>query len=308
MNFNLLGQHHRLIIFTVSMILCTFVTTFSLGQLKDVSTYDFADVLGEGGIAAVTLMWITVILMSRPAGQLTNYLVVGLVFMHISVLADFLDEFLFYPPEQLWITAYESIPAPIGMLLTTFGLYQWHKEQVSINQQLKKREQSFREHQSIDFITGLYNGQFMEAQIERMIERTGTKKINTNNQLLMLDIDQFDDFVRLNGDPAADRVLRELSELFLMNLRPIDLLCRYAGDRFIALLPNLTSVQLNAVTQQLEQAIASYSIKPASSVAATYLSFSFSHCSSKEFESAQSAFELLNNRMVQQKQNRLRVA
>ncbi|MDC2890410.1 diguanylate cyclase domain-containing protein [Psychrosphaera algicola] len=93
-----------------------------------------------------------------------------------------------------------------------------------------------------------------------------------------------------------------------MNLRPTDLLCRYAGDRFIALLPNLTSSQLGSVIHQLEQAIASYSIKPTSSVAATYLSFSYSHCSTKEFESAQSAFELLNNRMVQQKHDRTRVA
>lgn len=304
MNFNLIEQHFRLTLFSVSMIVLTFLTTFSLGELKPSASYDYADLLGEGGIVAVTLMWIVVILISRPAGQLTNFLVVGLVFMHVSVLADFLDEFLYYSQEQVWITAYESIPAPIGMLLTTYGLFQWHKEQVSINQQLRKREQSLRHHQTIDFITGLSNPQFMTAQIDRIIERNNLK----NCHLMMLDINHFDQFVRKHGDPAADLVLRELSELFLMNIRHTDLLCRYAGDRFIVLMTNINHDGVMALTKQLESAIASYAIKPTDSVMPDYLSFTFSLCSGYEFECPQQAFDLLNQRMEQQKQLRHQAA
>ncbi|WP_253861341.1 hypothetical protein [Pseudoalteromonas sp. SCSIO_11900] len=39
---------------------------------------------------------------------------------------DLLDEWL-KQPSQLWLTWFESLPAPFGMSLTSAGLYYWHQ-------------------------------------------------------------------------------------------------------------------------------------------------------------------------------------
>ena len=279
--------------FALTMISITLLVTFSLGSLKSGAEIDTTDLIGEGGIVAVTLMWLVVTLVSRPAGQLTNLMTVGLVFMHIAVLADFLDEFLKYPAEYWWLSAYESIPAPIGMILMSIALYQWHQEQLQINQQLRKREFLYRDHGLIDFITGLYSAQYMQKQLDSLMTRSPNQDI----QMLMVDIDYFEQFIQQHGDHAGDRILRELSELFLMNLRTTDLLCRYAGDRFIIMLTDSSRQQAKLMQDQFEQALAGVSIKASDSMTTTSFSFTLSSCSRSEFDSADNAFSLLNQRM-----------
>lgn len=300
MKMNLLKIHLKLVIFAVFMVALTLFVTFSTGTVKAAGSIDVTDLIGEGGIVAVTVMWLIATLVSRPAGRLTNLMTIGLVFMHVAVLADFLDEFLQYPAEFWWLSAYESIPAPIGMILMSVALYQWHQEQLQINQQLRKRELLFREHSLIDFITGLYGAQYMEKQLDDLLQVSPQQDI----QMLMVDIDYFDQFILQYGDHAGDRILRELSELFLMNIRTTDLLCRYAGDRFIVMLTDSDHQQAKLIQTQFEQALAGVSIKASDSMAATSFSFTLSACSRREFDTAKQAFELLNERMETNKRNR----
>lgn len=300
MKMNLLKPHLKLVSFALFMIALTLFITFSTGAIKPFAEVDVTDLIGEGGIVAVTVMWLIATLVSRPAGKLTNLMTIGLVFMHIAVLADFLDEFLQYPAEYWWLSAYESIPAPIGMILMSIALYQWHQEQLQINQQLRKRELLFREHGLIDFITGLYGAQYMQKQLDNLLQVSPQQ----NMQMLMVDIDYFDQFISQHGDHAGDRILRELSELFLMNIRTTDLLCRYAGDRFIVMLTDSDQQQAQVIQKQFEQALAGVSIKASDSMATTSFSFTLSACSRSEFSTAAQAFDLLNERMEVNKQHR----
>lgn len=300
MKTHLLKIHFKLVFFAISMIALTLFITFGLGEFKPKADIELTDLVGEGGIVAVTFMWLAAILVSRPAGRLTNLMVIGLVCMHVSVLADFLDEFLRYSNEHAWLTAYESIPAPIGMILMSIALYQWHQEQLQINQQLRKREFLYREHGLIDFITGLYSAEYMQQQLTKVLQERPKEQL----QLLMVDIDYFETFIQQHGDYAGDRVLREISELFLMNLRTTDLLCRYAGDRFIIMLTDTDNHQAKELQQQLEKALAGVSIKPSHSLDVTQLSFSVSRCDRQEFQTAAAAFSLLNERMETKKLQR----
>ncbi|AWB66400.1 GGDEF domain-containing protein [Saccharobesus litoralis] len=296
MNFELLRHHNKLISAVIAMIAMTLTITLLQGEPKLKSEIEWLDIVGEGGIALISLMWIFFILISRPAGMVTTMLVTGLLFVHCSLLLDLIDEFLHYPHRQFWLLAYESLPAPIGMILMTFGLYHWHKEQLEVNQQLRRRERVYREHGLIDYITGLYSADYMMAQVQQELRQL-TEYSTRNFSLLMLDIDAFDTFVRQHGDVQADRFLREVSELILINIRTSDLACRYAGDRFIVLLPQTSLTDAQQIAQQLQQAIAHFAFKPEKSARAVYQNMSVSVAPADANSSLDSLMAELNQQM-----------
>lgn len=48
------------------------------GHIKPTSEWNWTDILGEGGSALLVLLWIGLLLKSRPAGRVTNLLFCGL--------------------------------------------------------------------------------------------------------------------------------------------------------------------------------------------------------------------------------------
>ena len=296
MNFELLRLHGKLIITVFMMIALTLTLAFSHGIAKPADSIEWPDVLGEGGIALITLVWMFFIMISRPSGRVTSTLVAGLLFVHLSLLLDVMDEFLQYPSQQAWLLAYESLPAPIGMILMTFGLYHWHREQLLVNEQLQRRERSYREHGLVDFITGLYSADYMTAQISREIEEV-RRQSKRNFSLLMLDIDDFDAFIRRYGDKQGDRFLREVAELILINIRTCDLACRYAGDRFIVLVPESSLSEAEQMAEQIKQAVAHFAFKPERSTHAIYQKVSISVSHANDISTANSMLADLNQQM-----------
>ncbi|MCY7296312.1 GGDEF domain-containing protein [Alteromonas sp. a30] len=301
MNFNLLRLHSKLIVFNLVLLSLALFMTWFTGEAKLTQHIDWLDVTGEGGTALMVFIWIFFVLISRPAGRVTNLLVVGLGFLHTSLQLDLLDEFFNQKPQYEWLRAYESIPAPIGMIILTLGLYHWHREQLSMNAQLLRRERVYREHGLIDYITGLYSAEYMAQQIQTELDAV-QQQSKTHFSVLMLDIDQFDTFVRHYGDAQGDRFLRELSELMLMNIRETDLACRYAGDRFIIILPETTLPEAEHISQQLQQSVAHLAFKPARSHEAVYQHISVSACSSESCSSVAALLSTLNLQMESIKQ------
>lgn len=115
----------------------------------------------------------------------------------------------------------------------------------------------------------------------------------------MVDIDHFDRFIRTWGDQQGDRFLREISDLMLMNIRLSDLACRYAGDRFIILLPDSGPHGAEQIARQLKQAVQHLAFKPENTTQAVYQSVSISLCHSHPQLSAQALINELNQKMHQ---------
>jgi diguanylate cyclase (GGDEF)-like protein len=104
------------------------------------------------------------------------------------------------------------------------------------------------EHQSIrDGLTGLFNRHFMEIALERELRRAA--RHNKPVAILMLDIDHFKEFNDTYGHDAGDTVLRELGEALLQSVRNEDILCRYGGEEFVAIMPELS---LDAAMERAE--------------------------------------------------------
>ncbi len=267
MNFAFLPFHKTLINSLLMTIAIVCFGAYSFGQLKPTSDIDFIDIAGEGGITLMTLIWIFFTLVSRPSGRVTNLLFIGLLFTHVSVLLDFLDEFFIYPDDH-WLTAIEALPAPLGMVLMSIALYQWHQEQTAINHQLSRTERFYREHSLIDFTTGLYSAEYMKQQIK--LEINQAKKQQTSFSLMMFDLRHFAQFNHDYGYQHGDLMLREVAHLIQMNIRDGDIACRYASDRFIVLMPNTLAVTTKEIEQQTKRAIEHLAFKHGQTSEAIY--------------------------------------
>ncbi|GAC07654.1 MAG: GGDEF domain-containing protein [Alteromonadaceae bacterium] len=299
MNISLLSRHQNLVSLIAACLSLSVSLSFGLGQLKDWQEISWLDILGEGSIALLSLFWLFFILISRPPGRVTTGLVLGLSCFMFSALLDLFDEFVHYQAAAAGLSLIESIPAGIGMLIMSYALWHWHQEQLALNRQLCRREANTREHGQIDFITQLYRADYMRGQIDMQL-RT---KDDSPFSIMMLDIDNFDRFNRQFGPQEGDRLLREISELILMNLRTTDLACRYAGDRFILLLPGTDLTLANELAQDIRQAISHLAFKPYEQASPIFHSMTIATEVARAGDAVDSIISRVNRRLDDSKQH-----
>ena len=223
------------------------------GSLKSVSEWQWLDIIGEGGSALLALVWLGLVLKSRPAGRVTNYLALGLSCIFFSWWIDSLDEFIRLPDSITWDHWLESGPMPIGMILLTIGIYHWHREQLAISAQMEKKERLFREHRQFDKLTPLAGADYLKRELASSLQ--DSRRQQQPLSLLALDLDHFAAINQDYGHAEGDAVLQALSHVLLLNLRRQDLLCRLAGDRFVVLLPNTGESQARLLALELQQAV-----------------------------------------------------
>ena len=205
------------------------------------------------------LVWLGLVLKSRPAGRVTNFLAIGLGLVFLSWWVDALDEFILLPDAISWDHWLESAPMPLGLVLLTLGIYHWHREQLAISAQMEKRERLFREHLLFDKLTPLNTADYLRRQLQQSLAEARAEQQPLS--LVILDLDDFSQINRLHGHAEGDRVLQALTQLLLLNLRHRDLLCRLAGDRFVVLLPNTGAREAQLLAEELRLAVAHLAYK-----------------------------------------------
>jgi len=224
----------------------------SIGQPKPMAIWNWVDIVGEGGTALMSALWTLLILGSRPGGRVTLLLTGGLSAIMLGAWVDCLDEFFKIPDQHIWDSWLESMLTFGGMLTLTLGLYFWRQEQWSLNEHMQKRERLFREHRSFDRITQLANADYLRRQLRLEQERQPG-----GSALILLDVDDFHLINREQGQQEGNRLLQAISHLLLLNLRPQDLLCRYAGDRYAILMPAASAATAATTAHHLQQAVRS---------------------------------------------------
>jgi diguanylate cyclase (GGDEF)-like protein/putative nucleotidyltransferase with HDIG domain len=104
-----------------------------------------------------------------------------------------------------------------------------------------------------DPMTGLPNARSLQIQFDK--EAARAERNGSHFQVLMLDLDGFKAVNDTFGHKAGDKLLRELSKAMRAQLRDYDFLARYAGDEFVAIIPETEDVSVEELCQRLEKAV-----------------------------------------------------
>ncbi|OHC71233.1 MAG: hypothetical protein A2045_10315 [Rhodocyclales bacterium GWA2_65_20] len=123
----------------------------------------------------------------------------------------------------------------------------------------KRLMESLRESTLRDAMTGLYNRHFIEAYMETLV--SAVKRRKTHLGVLMLDVDHFKKVNDTYGHDAGDKVLVAVANVLKESLRSSDLIIRYGGEEFIALLQDTDRAGAMFTAEKIRHAVESLKIQ-----------------------------------------------
>jgi diguanylate cyclase (GGDEF)-like protein/PAS domain S-box-containing protein len=99
--------------------------------------------------------------------------------------------------------------------------------------QSQLREQAIR-----DALTNLFNRRYLEETLERELARAAREGYPLC--IVMMDIDHFKNVNDTYGHEAGDLVLKSLAETVTKQSRQGDFVCRFGGEEFVLVMPNIS--------------------------------------------------------------------
>ncbi|MCP4091330.1 MAG: GGDEF domain-containing protein [Gammaproteobacteria bacterium] len=129
---------------------------------------------------------------------------------------------------------------------------------VTLRNSIKRQrelEEALIQQAEIDKMTGIYNRRKFEELLQWNIQIFDRYKNNTS--ILLLDIDHFKEVNDSFGHHVGDEVLIAVVDACIKSLRKSDIIGRYGGEEFIAMLPLTPPEEAFIVAEKLRQSIAS---------------------------------------------------
>ena len=104
-----------------------------------------------------------------------------------------------------------------------------------------------------DALTGLGNRRFADVSLDNMLHTA--EQENVPFGLLFVDIDHFKQVNDTWGHGTGDKVLTMVAQTLANGLRALDVPCRWGGEEFVVLLPNVNRQALSNVAERLRMLI-----------------------------------------------------
>ena len=108
------------------------------------------------------------------------------------------------------------------------------------------REQSIR-----DPLTGLFNRRYMEETLERELWRESRR--HSPLAVILFDLDHFKKVNDIFGHEMGDSVLQSFATVCQEHFRAEDVVCRYGGEEFLAVLPGVTLADVQIRVEDLRR-------------------------------------------------------
>ncbi|MFA6014808.1 MAG: sensor domain-containing diguanylate cyclase [Gallionellaceae bacterium] len=144
-------------------------------------------------------------------------------------------------------------PITIGGKLALMAVWADVTERVRVEREVQALNLKLREQAIHDPLTGLFNRRYLQETLDRelaLAERHGYAI-----SLVMGDIDFFKKVNDTHGHQAGDEVLRAFGALIKGHSRSSDICCRYGGEEFLLVMPNVPEEKAFERAEQLRLAI-----------------------------------------------------
>lgn len=79
--------------------------------------------------------------------------------------------------------------------------------------------------------------------------------------LLIMDVDDFKEYNEAFGAQEGDELLRAISAILNKNLREVDIVCRYASDEFVAILPETKIEEAKVIAEKIRTHVSQLDLK-----------------------------------------------
>ncbi len=124
--------------------------------------------------------------------------------------------------------------------------------------EVQKLQEQLREQTLHDPLTGLYNRRYLEESMAREITRA--ERYGQPVGIVMCDLDHFKLVNDTYGHLVGDEVLKVFAELLKTHSRESDIVCRFGGEEFLLLLPDMPPDIAYQRAEELRAALAAQQI------------------------------------------------
>lgn len=125
---------------------------------------------------------------------------------------------------------------------------------------LAESERRYRELSTVDELTGLFNKRYFNKHMALEVERA--KRHRHSLCLLLFDIDNFKHHNDTYGHADGDLVLARLGKVIAGAVRINDIPCRYGGEEFTIILPEINGDQAIVVAERIRARFAAEVFEP----------------------------------------------
>jgi len=189
----------------------------------------------------------------------------------LAIFYDTLNDFIHFPGEDKRNGSYIGIalkvhnrtigaigmdsPEKHGLSVDDMDFMAILSHQIAAGIEKSRLFEKIQQLSQLDGLTGLYNHRvFQERLLQEINRRDRTGKPLS---LIMLDIDHFKQFNDEFGHQAGDRVLKQLAQVMQTQCRcaSIDICCRYGGEEFALIMPELEMHHAVKAAERLRKAV-----------------------------------------------------
>jgi len=110
-----------------------------------------------------------------------------------------------------------------------------------------------------DPLTHIYNFRQFKTSLHHEVNRA--KRFSGPLCLMMIDIDNFKSYNDSFGHLEGDELLKRVGEILTKSLREIDIICRYAGDEFVVILPETDTAGAKNAADKIKEEVERFSFK-----------------------------------------------
>ncbi|GGY53886.1 hypothetical protein GCM10011297_28260 [Bacterioplanes sanyensis] len=137
----------------------------------------------------------------------------------------------------------------------------------------KRKEEQIRQLAFYDALTGCANRNLLEDRVVQTI--TSSERHQRVFSLLFIDLDHFKDINDIYGHDVGDVVLKQVAQRIRTEVRDSDTVCRFGGDEFVVLLPEISDYNAHLKAKDILNRLATaidfpgYQLTPSASIGIT---------------------------------------